>query len=397
MNKSPFSYKTNSFGRSPSHINRLPSPFGSKSPCSHDRMIVSPRAKSPARSPMCEKINGTSEHSFLKTKCTPSTPKQRKQPLAEETVLDAPSSSFEVPSKLIDLNSEGHLAVSLSQAIYIWNSGEVLELVNNEYNFDAVCWVGDNNLAISSRGQIELWNVKEKKLITPFKNHKGRAAALSSFGDKIAIGGASGVVYIYHTNNLKKIDKVKPVIQHETETEVSCIAWSSDGSMLACGFLDGTVAIIGSDLNQQFNNNLGEVTALTWSPANVLYIGYASEELQAVGYIQTIKPRSDDRTFITKKTKQISALSYIEPYGLAVGYMSFEHSWELLTCDLIKYGEYNGHREPILNIATCKEKNLVVSIGRDETIRIWQLQSQTNLTPSPSCRRKSPFGSPFIR
>lgn len=384
MYSSPFSYNSKGgFSRvmqSPG-LNQSPARSNRISPYSKDR-FVSP-AKSPSRSPLRQGTNSIVDACANKRQSTPTTPKSRKAPIAEDSILDAPNVQQCLPLKLIDFNSHGDLAVALGNSIYIWSQGQVNVLLESKgTKFDSVCWC-DEGLILSGSGHSELWDVRRQSAIKEFVDHENRCCAISTCGELVATGGDDGRIYV---TDLRSSDS-RSIGAYRKYGEVSGLAWSYDGRFLAAGF-NGVVAVVDKDVYQ----TAGRVQALSWTQSDILYAADYDQ-----GVIQMIRATMGQVVHEVDTEAPISGLCYTDSWGL-VSSSSFRGEWSIYSprnLELIK--EYSGHTSGVINITTCEEKNLIATIGMDETLRIWNLREQCPQA-SPSVRRPpSPFGNFGIR
>jgi len=381
MYRSPFSYSSRASLDNQIYNNKS---ISNKSPCSRDR-FVSPSNKSPLRSPNRENIGSNCEFSSAKKSGTPTTPKSRKAPIVKDSVLDAPYVLNDFPTKLIDFNDDGCLAVALGTSVYLWNNNEeVVEMMSGTTVINSLCWM-DEGLVISGSGHIELWDVQRQCAIQAFDDHDERAVGMSSYGHRLATGGHDGVIRVTDSRS----GNSTTFTGHRGE--ICALSWSMDGAYLASGGNDNQVYIWGSHVQKRVPHD-SPIQSLAWGNSGILYTGESGES----GQIQMIRMKSDDEPKVVLSGSPLSGLCWMEEWGLIASHNGSSSAWETWSPDLKKIGSYTGHASGILNLASCSQKSLVSTIGSDETLRIWQL-SEPLTSASPRTRSPSPFGNPFIR
>ena len=349
-----------------------------KSPCNRDRFFGS--SKSPARTPPRDE-NYPQEIEFSNSKMrngTPTTPRVVRKPvIVSDRILDAPDVSTDFPSQLIDVNSKNTVAVALGPTLYVWSDGQVEELMSAGTTINSVCWVGDH-LALSGDGHTELWDVNRRQAIHLYNDHDGRSGVMGVYENKLATGGADGMVHVYD----RRGGMVNSFKAHSGE--VCGIAWSLDGSNIATSGEDKFVTVWGGRKRMRIAHD-SIVRGLAWMNSGVLLTAETARD----GVIRMFHTRSDDegRSIITGKP--VTGLRWSPTWGVYASHLDASGSWEVLTHDLAKsVAEFSGHSDGILNIASSPEGDMVVTIASDETLRVWEL-GETVPTPSQSPR----FGS----
>ena len=331
--------------------------IGKKSPCNQDRFMGLTRSKSPSMRTPTHIENGVPEPEFG---CTPRSTKRA--PVIKDRLLEAPDVSVELPSKIIDISDSGTMAVVLGNSVYVWDDGNVNELMASETTIDSVCWVGDK-LALSGRGHTELWDVTRACAVQLYSDHKGRVAAMSSFENRLATGGADGVVHVYDQRGGLK-NKM-----NAHNGEVCSLAWSHDGLNLASSGTDKFVNVWGGKKRQKITHN-DTVLALTWMHSGVLVTGERGTD----GMLRLFHTRSHDEGRCVATGKPITGLRWSPIWGIYAAHEDRCGTWEIWPNDLEKVvAEYQGHEQAILNIASSPEGDTVVTISGDERLRIWEL------------------------
>ena len=330
---------------------------GQKSPCNQDRFMGLARSKSPSMRTPTHIENGVIEPDFG---CTPRCTKR--PPVVKDRLLEAPDVSVELPSKIIDISDTGKMAVVLGTSVYVWDEGEVNELMASETTIDSVCWVGDK-LALSGGGHTELWDINRVCAVQLYKDHEGRVAAMSSYENRLATGGADGVIHVYDQRGGLKNR------MNAHKGEVCSLAWSHDGMNLASSGTDRYVNVWGGKRRQKIVHD-DAVLALTWMHSGVLVTGERGSD----GMLRLFHTRSQDEGRYVATGKPITGLQWSPTWGIYVAHEDRCGTWEIWPNDLEKViAEYQGHEQAILNIASSPEGDTVVTISGDERLRIWEL------------------------
>ena len=101
-------------------------------------------------------------------------------------VLDAPSLQDDFYLNLVDWSPQNVLAVGLGNCVYLWNAStskvtQLCDLSETEDVVTSVAWSeGGRHLAVgSSRGEVQLWDASNQKLIRVMGGHSARIGALS--------------------------------------------------------------------------------------------------------------------------------------------------------------------------------------------------------------------------
>lgn len=331
------------------------------------------------------KIYGTSLSGGASKKCAP-----RQIQSVPEKILDAPDFLDDFYLNLIDWSSMNNLAVALNKDLYIWNATtkEIYQLFSMDENtsdyISSVSWIQKGNiLAIgNSKSVVELWDVNKKVCLRQMKSHRAlasnRVGALAWNSHMLSSGSRSGEI---HAHDVR-------VAQHHTNTmklhsqEVCGLKWSPDARYLASGANDNLVGIWESTKNSTtqsaieplhvFREHNAAVKAIAWCPwqHNMLATGGGTSDK----HIKLWNIHSGSIAHNINAESQVSAILWssnykeiISSHGQQENQLSIWKFPEMTkVCDLM------GHGNRVLGMSMSPDEESVVSIGADETLRIWK-------------------------
>jgi cell division cycle protein 20 (cofactor of APC complex) len=145
---------------------------------------------------------------------------------------------------LISWSSSNQVAIGLGDLTYVWNAddGSVTALGEDKedpISVTAVSWSADGAyLAVGNdAGEIEIYDVEEKKRMRVMAGHSARIPTLSWNGHVLSSGCRDGSIY-HHDVRIAK-HKVMELMGHTAE--VCGLAWRADGQLLASGGNDNVV------------------------------------------------------------------------------------------------------------------------------------------------------------
>lgn len=304
-----------------------------------------------------------------------------------EKILDAPDYLDDFYLNLIDWSSTNNLAVALNKDLYIWNA--VTKDIYNLFSMDentsdyisSVAWIQKGNiLAVgNSKNIVELWDVNKKVCLRQMKSHKGRVGALAWNSHQLSSGSRSGEI---HSHDVR-------VAQHHTNTlklhsqEVCGLQWNSDHRYLASGANDNLVGIWESTKTQTtcssgaqplnvFREHTAAVKALAWCPwqANIIATGGGTSDK----HIKLWNMHNGNVIHNLDANSQVSALLWSNTYRELIsshGYPDNQLSiWKWP--EMGKVCELTGHANRVLCMSMSPDEEAVVSIGADETLRVWK-------------------------
>jgi WD40 repeat protein len=150
------------------------------------------------------------------------------------------------------------------------------------------------------------------------------AIAFSPGGDLIASGTASGDIQVWDTSNMSNIATIRG-----HHGQVTSIAFSSDGSQIVSGSLDGTVRI------QPVASSEEPLALIPGHDARVNQVVFSPDGSRLLS-------GSDDKTV---------------------------RIWDGLTCE--ELAVFHGHEDEVWTVAYSPDGTRVISGSRDDSVRVW--------------------------
>ena len=307
----------------------------------------------------------------------------QRKPRIIETILDAPDVVNDFPSQLIDISNTNSIIVALGSSVYCWRKGIVTEILQSETLINSVCWM-DNNVVISAKGNVELWDVNQCKIIRSFQRHNDKVGTISTTCDcRVATGGRDSVIYVTDI----RCNAFDPLINHHGE--ITSVKWSPEGTFLAsCSDSDSKITIwknnevksVLKDSRFQTNDdndgniNSNRIASLAWQSHHVLITGDSSNR-GTVRYIP-IHSNDDEKWFYTNSP--ISDISWSKKWGLAISHKGVNSFWEIRNNEFQRNTMVNGNMGDIVNIVTSEDNSLVATISVDETLRTYDLKDMSH-------------------
>lgn len=374
-----------------------PSDFhNQKSPCKKDRFFSAERnsfrprlfslpAWNETSNPLESnfKIMNQSPFKDIKSPKPPLPSMQRKQPIpiVTDKVLEAPDVVDDPPVKLIDFSRKNAMAVALGNSVYIWDDGNSALLLEADCPITSLCWV-ENQLIVSARGEVELWDPMKGQMVRSFPSHLEKCGSCSFIGHRLASGGSDGIINITDIRS----DDCEPYEAHKGS--VCSLSWSSDGVHLASSGLDSKVIIWGDQKKCSYDFK-APVYGLNWISQNIFACGDSTENGNLI--LSSIN-KNEDEQLCHPTGAPISGISYHEKWGLTLSHRTSLSDWEMWAPnELRKVAEYGGHKGDIINLCGSKDGRYIATIGSDETLRLWEMKEKTN-TPSKYSKQSTPIG-----
>lgn len=262
-------------------------------------------------------------------------------------------------------------SASLDRSIRLWetNNGSLLGTLQQSYAVNAVAISSDGMwlASVGDDGTVRLW---EAKTGTPrgalsVPNSAVYAVAFSPNTKLIAAAGKDRNVYVWEVNGGKR------VLTLEGHTgEVYSIAFSPDGKFLASGSADKTVRIwkvANGENSATLVGHNDRVMSVVYSPnGKWLASGDAGKSVRlwdaaTAAHVRTI---SNDTAVLT--------LSFsMDSRWLAAGLIN--NTIQILDVNSGLVAQtLTGHQDYVQSVAFSPDSGLLISAGRDKTIRFWK-------------------------
>ncbi|GAB6028900.1 hypothetical protein CHUAL_004699 [Chamberlinius hualienensis] len=342
--------------------------------------IIAYKSKAPS---MPEGFQSDVRVLFNQGRCTGSAKKTNRHiPQTPERILDAPDIMNDYYLNVIDWGATNMLAVGLSSNLYLWNatSGGIdflTELSGDKY-VSSVSWIEDGSfLGVgTSSGDVELWDITQKKRVRCMTGHTARVGALTWNEYILTSGSRSG--YINHHDVRVPNHFVASNASHSQE--VCGLRWSPNRRYLASGGNDNLIHVwpaVSSERYAEskpiytFNQHTSAVKALSWCPwqSNILASGGGTGD-------RTIKLWScstGECLSSTDAKSQVCAVLWSKEYKEMISGHGYANNqlviWKYPS--MAKVTELTGHSERILHLAMSPDSSTVVSASADETLRLW--------------------------
>lgn len=296
-------------------------------------------------------------------------------------ILNAPDIMDDYYLNILDWGNNNILAIALNSTVYLWNAsnGEITELFTCENGYiSSVSWIkeGTDFLAVgTSTNQVQLWDIKKNKRLRSMDGHSARVSSLA-WNQHILSSGSRDTTIINH--DVRVARHISSVYRGH-EQEVSGLAWSLDGKMLASGGNDNIVNLW--DLNTStetsplfvLNEHKASIKALAWCPYQTKILatggGYADS---------TIKLWNTSTGTLLNSTdtgSQVVALKWnpferelLSAHGFSQNQLTL---WKYPS--MTKMKDLMSHTARILQLAISPDGTTVCSAGADEKLCFWKV------------------------
>lgn len=276
-------------------------------------------------------------------------------------------------------NASGHLYfVATNEGVFLYNAQHALQgfllspsPVHHMGNLDA-----DTLVTASADGTLTLWSIPEQRTIITLSLEQGTITALDTHlqTQRAAVGTDTGQVYLLNIDGT-----LTALTPSEGPKPITALAFSPQGSVLAAGFEDGTVALWNLQTRdappRTFRPHRNRVTVIAFSPPpnTVLITGGAEETLYAWDVASTKKIR----TYPTLGN-QVTALDFTLLGDLMIGGTA---AGDLLIWDPNsgvlgqRISEY--HKGPFHRVDIQPTGNQTLTTGADGRLTVFDIASRS--------------------
>ena len=283
-------------------------------------------------------------------------------------------------------------AVGSSAGIWLYDAKtyrELALLTGDTYTVDAVAFSSDGTKLLGTGDTVKLWSIltgENLATFTTFTNHEYiESAALSPDGTLIAAGTTyfqpgriTGRIILWDVGTQTNV----ATFQADMEGVIA-LAFSPDGKTLASGSRDGKVKIydVETGENRSLAGHADRVRAIVYSPDGTKIAsagGYDDNTIKlwdaATGnHIRTMRSHNimsiafspDGTQIVSGEGPQLQRSGRIKLWDVGTGR---------------KIATLSGHTNDVRSVAFSSDGTQIVSGSADNTIKLWDVSSQTTIT-----------------
>lgn len=309
----------------------------------------------------------------------------RKQPRSVAKVpykvLDAPELEDDFYLNLVDWGSKNLLAVGLRSAVYIWKAqtGGVQHLCDLPDNdkVTSVSWIKrGTHLAVGTNlGQVQIWDVDRAKRVRTMTGHDARANSLS-WNEHILSSGSRDRT-ILHRDVRAPEHFIKRITGHRQE--VCGLKWNPEENQLASGGNDNRLFVWDglNDTPLHRFDHTAAVKALAWSPhqRGLLASGAGTMD-RRIRFWSTINGtlinEVDTGSQVCNLAWSMNSNELVSTHGYSQNQVMV---WKYPSMQQV--AALTGHTYRVLYLAVSPDGKTVVTGAGDETLRFWNVFSDT--------------------
>jgi WD40 repeat protein len=226
----------------------------------------------------------------------------------------------------------------------------------------------------TASGALQVWDANNLSNIATITGHHGQVTsiAFSSDGSQIVSGSEDGTVRIRPVALSE--EPLAPIPGHDAC--VNQVVFSSDGSRLVSGSLDKTVRI--------WNGlTCDELAVLNGHEGIVRTVAYSPDDTQIIS-------GSDDKTVRVWNALDFQEIAVLKGHRHGVTFVTFAPNGALIaSCSgtvrlwssstLQELARLEGHRDKVWSVAFSPNGTRLVSVSRDQTVRVWDAVNFTQM------------------
>ena len=317
---------------------------------------------------------------------------QRKISLKPYKELPAPNLIDDFYLNLLDWSQKNQIAVGCSSSVILWNNNktqsEILfiydnnedenNLENNENKYvSSLIWSEDgDSLAVgNSYGEVEIYDINKKELISTFKGHSSRVGVVS-WNRNLISSGSKDYSIITRDTRCKDSDEniIRKYLGHQQE--VCGLKWSFDGTQLASGGNDNNLMVWNLHSNKPLmvnSDHLAAVKAIAWSPHqhNILASGGGTAD-RTIRFWNTtnFEPilKVDTGSQVCNLVFSKSSNELVSTHGYSLNQINV---WKLPNMQKIK--TLTGHSFRVLYLSLSPDGQSIVTGAGDKTLKFWNI------------------------
>lgn len=287
-------------------------------------------------------------------------------------------------AKSLSFSPDGnHLAIAdESPWLTLWDTRtgrERASIASGEVALTHVAFFPDGKrlLTAARDGSLQVWDIHTRQRLQTLTGHSGsmQSMAFSPDGDTLATGGSDRTVRLWSVATGRELQIIKG-----HSTGVNSVAWSPDGKHLITGSADGAVKewdVAAKKEPVLPKETVGQylATAFSWGD-ELLALGVGENNQVKLWNLSTGK----ELAAMNPPGDTLCAVFSPDNLLLATGGTDADHAihlWDATTGAKIR--SLKGHTDYIYALSFSPDKTLLVSGGKDRTLRLWDVNTVAEL------------------